>query len=391
MSAPAVCATLPRLWAEYRAGCEAGLHYGAQVYVSRQGRVICDEAWGEAAPGLPLSRDSLVLWLSSGKPLTAVAVMQLVERGLGDLECPVAAVWPEFAAGGKQALTPRHLLTHMGGFRWADVDPLAMTWDEVVGRIAAAPLEPGWTPGFKAGYHAYTSWFALAEWVRRLDGRPFPVYVREAICEPLGLSDTWVGMPAEAVEAYGPRRCPLPSTERPGAVPHPWSTPTAATICVPGGNATGPVRELGWFYEALAAGGQRAGERILRPELVAALIGPARVGWFDQTFRHTLDWGLGVIVNSNRYGPASVPYGFGPHASPRAFGHAGSQSSVGFCDPEHGLVVALVLQGMPGEPRHQRRMRALLAALYEDLGLGPEGADALPKGSPLGATSLDPR
>jgi hypothetical protein len=53
----------------------------------------------------------------------------------------------------------------------------------------------------------------------------------------------------------------------------------------------------------------------------------------------------------------------------RAYGHGGNQSSLGMADPEHGLVVATVFNGMPGEEAHANRMRLLMAAVYEDLGL----------------------
>ena len=63
------------------------------------------------------------------------------------------------------------------------------------------------------------------------------------------------------------------------------------------------------------------------------------------------------------------PYGYGRHASRRTFGHSGFQSSTGFADPEHGLVVAAVVNGNPGEPAHTERFRDLTEAIYEDLGL----------------------
>jgi CubicO group peptidase (beta-lactamase class C family) len=90
---------------------------------------------------------------------------------------------------------------------------------------------------------------------------------------------------------------------------------------------------------------------------------------FDETFRHIMDWGLGFMVNSNRYGANTVPYGFGKHASDETFGHSGSQSSVAFADPTHRLVVAWVCNGMPGERKHQARAREINSAIYEDLNL----------------------
>jgi CubicO group peptidase (beta-lactamase class C family) len=88
---------------------------------------------------------------------------------------------------------------------------------------------------------------------------------------------------------------------------------------------------------------------------------------FDETFRHAMDWGLGLIIDSKQYGADTVPYGYGDAASSATFGHSGSQSSVAFADPQSGLVVAIVLAGMPGERPHQRRLRAILAALEQDL------------------------
>ncbi len=115
--------------------------------------------------------------------------------------------------------------------------------------------------------------------------------------------------------------------------------------------------------------GSWRGRRVLLPQTVEAFTAPHRIGMLDVTFKHVLDWGLGFIVNSNQYGAETVPYGYGHHASPRTFGHSGYRSSTGFADPERGLAVALVLNGTPSNERHEARIRSLLDALYEDLGL----------------------
>ena len=109
--------------------------------------------------------------------------------------------------------------------------------------------------------------------------------------------------------------------------------------------------------------------RILSPESVQLLTTRQRIGMYDQTFRHVMDWSLGLIMSSNRYGDETVPYGYGVDCSDDTFGHGGSQSSVGFADPEFGLVVTVVMNGMPGEAIHHGHMNSFLAALYQDLGL----------------------
>jgi CubicO group peptidase (beta-lactamase class C family) len=93
-----------------------------------------------------------------------------------------------------------------------------------------------------------------------------------------------------------------------------------------------------------------------------------RVGAYDQTLQHVVDFGLGVICNSKRYGVDTVPYGFGRWSSEGSYGHGGSQCSLAMCDPERELVVAWAANGFCGEGQHQRRNRLMQDALYRDLG-----------------------
>ena len=115
--------------------------------------------------------------------------------------------------------------------------------------------------------------------------------------------------------------------------------------------------------------GEASAGRVLSPQSVAALTARHRVGDFDQTLGHVIDFGLGVIVDSNRYGLDTVPYGYGRRCSPRTFGHGGAQSSQGWCDPEAGLVVAYYFNGRAGEGQHQRRAKAFNDAIWSDIGL----------------------
>src|SRR5439155_17358774 len=97
----------PRTIAAIERGIAQGLHIGAQLYVSRRGQVVADVALGEARRGVPMRTDTLMLWLSAGKPVTAVAVAQQRERGRLDWDDHVARHIPEFAAGGKETITIR--------------------------------------------------------------------------------------------------------------------------------------------------------------------------------------------------------------------------------------------------------------------------------------------
>jgi CubicO group peptidase (beta-lactamase class C family) len=362
---------LPRTRAAIEDGLREGLHLGAQIYVSHRGEVVAEAALGENRPGEQLTCDHLMLWLSSTKPVAAVALAQLWERGLLEIDDPVARHIPEFAVHGKEGITLRHLLTHTGGIRMLDTGWPRLSWEEVVARICAMKPEPRWVPGQKAGYHQASSWFILGEVIQRLDGRPFPVYVREEIFEPLEMTDSWIGMPRERYLLYKEegRIGAMWSTEGSEPAPHGWDAEERCVRPSPGGNGYGPMRELGRFYEMLLGRGVWKGRRLLHSQTVEALTSPSRVGMLDSTFKHVLDWGLGFIINSARYGAETVPYGYGHHASARTLGHSGYRSSAGFGDPEHGLAVALAFNGTPSNERHESRVRAVLDAVYEDLGL----------------------
>ena len=122
----------------------------------------------------------------------------------------------------------------------------------------------------------------------------------------------------------------------------------------------------------LASGGTAQNdEQILSPKTIADMISRHRADQFDHTLQHTVDYGLGLIVNSNHHGAATVPYGFGKYSSAESFGHGGAQCSIGFYDPQHKLVVAWAANGFCGEGQHQRRNRAINEAIYEDIGITP--------------------
>ena len=365
---------LPRTLDVIERGIADRLHIGAQLYVSRSGAPVADLAIGEARVGVSLQPDSLMLWMSSVKPVTGVAIAQQWERGGLQLDDPVCRHIPEFGSHGKEVVTVRHVLTHTGGFPSAARTWSSTPWEQIIAEICEAALEPGWIPGRHAGYHVASGWYVLGEIVRRLDGRPFDRYVREAIFEPLGMHDAWIGMPADRHRSYGDRIAPMHDCSGQAPQPHPfwmWSgSAEACAVCRPGGSGWGPLRELGRLYEALLGGGQRNGNRILSPQTVDALATRHTVGLMDRTFNVRLDRGLGVVVDSKQYGPGADWYG--PACSPRTFGHRGYVSSVGFADPEHGLVVALAFNGMTEPTKHDTRIRAALAAIYRDLGLTPD-------------------
>lgn len=351
-------------------GIETGLHPGGQLYVSLNGEPVAEIALGESRPGVPMTTQTRTLWMSAGKPVTAVAILQLAGRELIALDTPIVDVIPDFGANGKEAITLRHILNHTSGFRGPLNNFTPGTWDEILARVYALRQEPGWTPGKKGGYHIGSSWFVLGELVRRLDGRSIDTYASEEIFEPLGERTASIGLPDGDVDADDVALMTV-TEKQPPTTDWPGNTRDANQLPRPGANARGPIRALGRMYESILSSISDTAPdyaELLTTDLARQMATPSRVGMLDETFKQTLDWGLGVMIDSKRYA-GEHQYGFGPHASPETFGHSGNQSSCGFADPHFGLVVAWTCNGMPGEVRHQARARALNAAIYEDLAL----------------------
>ncbi len=347
-------------------GIVQGWHPGVQLFVARNEETLLDLGIGNASIGRPMDRGSIGLWFSSGKPITAVAVAQLVEAGRLGWDDPVARWIPEFAAHGKDSVTLRHVLTHTGGFRVADAVPEPTPWPETLSQICEAPLEPNAVSGETAAYHTHSSWTLLAEVIQRVSGQPFEERIRQSVFGPAGMGDSYVQLSLAEFLGIEDRLSKMHMTDRGQTDPDLfWNTPECAAILRPGAFLRGPIRDLGRFYQALL----RAPSPLLRRETIEIMTRRHRERKFDDTFKHVVDFGLGFIINSRRYGVETVPYGFGRHAGEEAFGHGGQQTSCAFADPENGLVVAWVFNGLPGVRIHHKRGLELNTAIYEDLGI----------------------
>lgn len=342
----------------------AGLHVGAQLTVSLHEQSVVSAATGIARPDEAMGEDTLMPWFSATKAITAAAVLQQWEKGRLDLEDAVARHIPAFASNGKERVSVRHLLTHTAGL---------VATDDSVDEACEAALEDGWEPGRRAAYRPRGPFAVLGEIVHRLDGRSIEDYVSEELFEPLGMADSWLALSPARHAAYGRRMGAMHNTSGGNReVIAGLDAAEAFAEARPSLSGVGPMADLLRFYMMLLGKGALDGVRVLSPQTVEAMCARHRVGLTDETFGAVVDWGLGVMVNSWHYRRKPAPYGYGNHASSRAFGHGGSQSSIAFADPEHGLAVALVFNGMAGEAANHRRTQAVVTALYKDLGLARE-------------------
>jgi CubicO group peptidase (beta-lactamase class C family) len=344
---------------------EEGLHDCAQAYVSLDGEVLLDAAVGESAPGRPLLTDDVMLWYSSGKPLTTVAVLQLWERERLHLDDPVAQFLPGWGQG-KERCTIRHVLTHTGGFPMygsADFDT-DITAEEALARVVVTPAL--WEPGTAAGYHPVTGWRVLGAIVEAIDGRAIDRYLRDEILEPLGCESSSLGVPLDRQRELGDRlvqvawkghRFPVVEDDGglrmlPYRIDQIHNQPWHVAKVEPGATMRGPARELGRFYESLLG----YGPALLDRRTVEVMGAVHRHDLRDALFGIAAPWGLGVSLD------------FSGGAGRRAFGHGGMASSRGLVDPECGLVMAVVCNGLPNPLAAEQRLIEVTDTVYTALG-----------------------
>lgn len=345
----------PRTRTAVEHGIRLAWQTGAQVYASIGGATVIDFAIGEARSGVAMERATLVEWASATKPITCAAAALLWQRGMFDLDDPVCRHLPEFSTSDKRRVTIRHLLTHSAGLSEPKFGQGLGMWDEYAAAARRAPLMAGWVPGKRCAYGSAAMW-VVASLVVRLTKQPFWRFVRESLFEPLGLRDSWIGMPSSVYREYvrADRIAVLPGSSRSG-------TEAWVTLGAPSSGGHGPIHELGRFYAATL---QRKPPFPLSPPVIEAMTTRHLCGAYDERLKATVDRGLGFQLGSSFPG-----HGYGPYASTRAFGHGGGTWLQALADPDYILAVAVYLNGRGNSETPPQRRPALLGAVYEDLGL----------------------
>lgn len=354
---------------------------GAACSVYRDGQPVVDVHAGlaDASAGRPWTADTLALVFSCTKGVTAICANLLVERGLLDLDAPVARCWPEFAANGKEGVLVRHVLSHSAGLPVIEGDftlEAALAWDPVVEQLARQ--EPRWAPGTAAGYHVRSFGWLTGEIVRRVTGRTVGRFVADELAGPLDL-ELWIGLP-ESEEPRVARMIPprepddpevravmetllAPGTLMGDALNGPsglfhydemWNTRALRAAELPSSNGITTARSLARLYAATV--GEVDGTRVLAADTVARAR-TAEIDGTDAVLGIPMRYGLGFAL-----GP-SLP----PACGPAAFGHPGAGGSLAFADPEARIGFAYVMNAMvvaaPVDPRANRLVRATYAAL----------------------------
>ncbi len=351
---------------------------GAGVCVVVGGQVVVDliGGWRDEARTQLWTEDTLVNFYSVGKAIVATLLLQLVDQGLVGLDDPIASVWPEFAAQGKQGATIRHALSHRAGVP-AIREPLTNAdlsdWSRMADALAAT--EPWWEPGSRHTYHTNTYGHLLGEIVRRVTG-DMPHERLRRITDSLN-ADVWFGVPAEHHHRCGEVIwAPGPSSPSSSAFsgihslsgdslmialgyanPPGYSSmgvvnsPSWRSAQIPSTNGHGTAKGIARIYSALLEP-----SRLISPELLSEATHVQSEG-FCPVLGEQASFGLGFTPTTERRR-------IGPN--PHSFGHFGTGGALGFADPTAGVAFGYVMNHVI--PRWQStRNRSLVEAVYASL------------------------
>jgi len=358
----------------FAANFEAGREVGASFAATVDGDLIVD-LWGghaDAARTRPWERDTIANVFSTTKAMAALCIHILVDRGLLDLNAPVARYWPEFAQAGKEAMPVHYVLSHRAGLA-ALRPPLPAAalydWQRMVDTLAAEA--PWWEPGSASGYHAMTFGYLVGEIIRRITGKTPGTFFREEVARPLG-ADFHIGLAASEDHRVADMVPPTPAETAAagaGAAIDPASLlakvignpPLVAEAAnqrawraaeIPAANGHGNARSVARVMAALACGGTLGDVRLLSERTLARAIEEQCYGR-DLVLGIPMRWGLGFMMSS-----ADLPLGPNPHT----FGHGGWGGSLGIADLDAHVSWAYVMNKM--SPGTTGDTRGLIAALY---------------------------
>lgn len=286
---------------------------------------------GTQRDGQPLDGNSLFLVASLTKPVVALTVLDLVQEGILSLNERICDLLPEWNTNEKRRITVRHLLSHTSGLpdqlpNNQELRARGASLEEFYQHILSTPLD--FAPGSRVQYQSM-GFVVLGELVRRLTGEDLGTAVRKRIFEPLGMTNSYLGLAdhpeAESILA---RVTSVELDAEQAATAGNWNSAYWQSLGAPwGGMLSTPVDMLTFCASHFRAGLGKS--RFLPyPVLTEAMVNQLPfledMNPRDRTCR---PWGLGWRLNW-----AGHRETFGDFLSEYAVGHWGATGSLMWLD-----------------------------------------------------------
>jgi CubicO group peptidase (beta-lactamase class C family) len=377
---------LARLDEHIRTYIDAGKLPGGLALVARKGQVVHLSTMGlaDVERGAPVEADTIFRIYSMTKPLTSIALMQLHERGLLQLDDPVhryipawagqrvyvSGEYPDFQTReADRAMTVRDLLSHQSGLTYGafDTSPLDSayaaraplspdgTLDDLIEKLADLPLK--FSPGTRWNYSVSTD--VCGYLVQLISGQKLDDYFAEHITGPLGMVDTAFQVSPDNLSRFAANYTPAPD----GGLklvddPHASRYTGPQSFLSGGGGLTSTASDYWRFAQALANGGELDGVRIIGRKTLELMtsnhltgggdLSSVAFGQWSETAYDGVGFGLGFSVTLD---PAKSQVA----GSPGEFAWGGAASTAFFVDPAEELVFIFMTQLMPSSTYNIRR------------------------------------
>ena len=343
---------------------------GVVALVTDKKGVIYEGAFGVAdvSTGRALKTDALFRIASMTKPITSVALMQLVEQGKIALDDPAEKYLPELknpmvvtsfdAKTGDYQLRPaskpatvRQFMTHTSGLAYPFTSAIWRDFKPKAGEAYAFGGPMLFDPGER--WHYSTSTDVVGRLVEVVSGERLENYFHDHIFVPLKMNDTSYNVP----EAKGPRL--VAQQQRDGANmdgPVVLQIPplVGLTIANPigGGGLASTADDYGRFMRMVLNGGELDGARILKAETIAIMeqnqIGAVSVPALKSALPRSADfsfiadgrdkWGLGFLITVDQL-PGM--------RSPGSLSWGGINNTYFWIDPARGIAGTIMMQYLP--------------------------------------------
>ena len=341
---------------------DAGDITGAVTLVARRGRIAHFEAHGlmDLDAGTPMRKDAVFRIMSMTKPVTAVAVLMLLEEGklrlsdqastflpaFKEMQVAVATPGPEDGRGSDapvettpaaREITIRDLLTHTSGMvRNAPRTP-EDSLETYVPKLATVPL--AFQPGADWAYSGLAGPDVLARIVEVVSGESYDAFLRRRIFEPLGMHDTMY-YPSDAIR---PRVVTLYNRTEQGFAKRPNPDRLSSRFYFSGGaGLVSTAEDYLQFAQMLANGGALNGKRYLSPRTVGLMAANHVGDMFNGKLRFPEQgFGFGLLVAHLQ---DNIAAGWRlPNGSWGWFGAYGTQAWI---NPGEELVTLLMIQNL---------------------------------------------
>lgn len=314
---------------------DEGAIVGAVTLVARDGKVLHLEAAGfrDLESRKPMRTDTIFDIRSVTKPVTAIAVMILLEEGKLALNDPVAKYLPEFKTSQTSSITIHHLLTHTSGLpssRPTEIEQITIKRDRTLADVVAlhGKQEPEFAPGTQFRYTS-GGFAILGRIIEVVSRKSYEQFVKERVFDPLGMRDSFFFVPADKQARVATLyRRQNEKLER-------WleleEYSKRAKYSAPEFGMYSTAEDLAALCQMMLNGGTFKGRRILSRMSVAAMTANHTINIRSSFTQKPAYYGLGWGLNGD-------PMNDFPLTSPGSYGHNGAFGSIIWIDPQEGLV-----------------------------------------------------